>query len=82
MRGLKFFGLATGWLVAGALGMAGHAQAQTTGTSRAPVPACNCAQIIADCSASVSVLPTRALNGVFSADVTLMTDAPSCAKVV
>ncbi|VVE36423.1 hypothetical protein [Pandoraea commovens] len=81
MRGFKFLGLATGWLVAGALGAAGHAQAQTAGTARAPVAACNCAQIIADCSASVSVLPTRALNGVFSADVTLMTDAPSCAKV-
>ncbi|WP_242561869.1 MULTISPECIES: hypothetical protein [Pandoraea] len=93
MRSFKSLGKATGWLVAGMLGvagvagMAGSAYAQSggtsgaSGTSRAPAAACNCAQIIADCSASVSVLPTRALNGVFSADVTLQTDAPSCAKV-
>ncbi|QHE91689.1 hypothetical protein [Pandoraea fibrosis] len=73
--------VATGWLVAGMLGFAGHAHAQSGGAPRAPVTACNCAQIIADCSASVSVLPTRAANGVFSADVMLQTDAPSCARV-
>ncbi|MFJ2992966.1 hypothetical protein [Pandoraea sp. NPDC087047] len=84
MRGFKFLRIATGWLVAGTLGVAGHAHAQSgsaSAASRAPVAACNCAQIVADCSASVSVLPTRALNGVFSADVTMQTDAPSCAKI-
>lgn len=87
MRGFKVLGIATGWLVAGALGIAGPVHAQSgsasggSGGSRAPVAACNCAQIIADCSASVSVLPTRAINGVFSADITMQTDAPSCAKV-
>ncbi|WP_157123068.1 hypothetical protein [Pandoraea vervacti] len=83
MRGFTTLGMAAGWLVAGMLGFAGHAHAQSTnaGPSRAPVAACNCAQIVADCSASVSVLPTRALGGVFSADVTMQTDAPSCAKI-
>lgn len=81
MRGFSALRVATGWLVAGMLGLAGHAQAQSGGASRAPVTACNCAQIIADCSASVSVIPIRAVNGAFSADVMLQTDAPSCAKV-
>ncbi|ANI21672.2 hypothetical protein AB870_25825 [Pandoraea faecigallinarum] len=88
MRGFKILGMATSWLAAGMLGIAGHAQAQpagapgsASGPARAPIAACNCAQIVADCSASVSVLPTRALGGVFSADVTLRTNAPSCAKV-
>ncbi|EON14184.1 hypothetical protein [Pandoraea sp. SD6-2] len=81
MRGFSSLRIATGWLVAGMLGLAAQAQAQSGGASRAPVAACNCAQIIADCSASVSVVPTRATNSVFSADVVLQTDAPSCAKV-
>lgn len=81
MRGFSSLRVATGWLVAGMLGLAGHAQAQSGGTLPAPVTACNCAQIIADCSVSVSVLPIRANNGAFSADVMLQTDAPSCAKV-
>ncbi|CFB59982.1 hypothetical protein [Pandoraea apista] len=81
MRGFRTLRIATGWLVAGMLGFAGHACAQSGGALRAPVTACNCAQIVADCSASVSVIPTRAANGVFSADVMLQTDAPSCAKV-
>lgn len=80
MRGLASFKIATAWLVAGTLTYAGHAQAQPAPAALAPL-ACNCAQIVADCSASVSVLPVRALNGAFSADVTLQTDAPSCAKV-
>nr|WP_309393942.1 hypothetical protein [Pandoraea sp.] len=81
MRSFSSLRIATGWLVAGMLGLAGHAHAQSGSTSRAPVTACNCAQIIADCSASVSVLPIRANSGAFSADVMLQTDAPSCAKV-
>ncbi|VVE36065.1 hypothetical protein PMO31116_03872 [Pandoraea morbifera] len=80
MRGLASFKIATAWLVAGTLGYAGYAQAQPAPAALAP-PACNCAQIVADCSASVSVLPVRALNGAFSADVLLQTNAPSCAKV-
>ncbi|MBN4666206.1 hypothetical protein HUS70_12125 [Pandoraea nosoerga] len=81
MRGFKSWKFATGWLVAGMLGVAGHAQAQSVSPARAPAPACDCARIVADCSASVTVLPTRAANGAFSADVTLQTDAPSCAKI-
>ncbi|AJC21642.1 hypothetical protein [Pandoraea pulmonicola] len=81
MRGFKTWKFATGWLVAGMFGLAGHAQAQSGSPARTPVAACNCAQIVADCSASVTVLPTRALNGAFSADVTLQTDAPSCARI-
>lgn len=81
MRGLNSLRIATGWLVAGMLGFAAHAQAQSGSVpSRTPV-ACDCAQIVADCSASVSVLPVRATSGAFSADVMLMTDAASCARV-
>ncbi|QBC31117.1 hypothetical protein DRB87_06740 [Pandoraea sp. XY-2] len=73
--------IATAWLVAGIFGLAGQGYAQSGGASRAPAAACDCAQVVADCSASVSVIPIRAVNGAFSADVMLQTDAPSCAKV-
>lgn len=81
MRGFSSMRIATGWLVAGLLGLVGQAHAQSGDASRAPAAACNCAQIVADCSASVSVIPIRATNGAFSADVMLQTDAPACAKV-
>ncbi|BDD90598.1 hypothetical protein OYT13_06740 [Pandoraea sp. XJJ-1] len=81
MRGLVSLSVATGWLVAGIFGFAGQGYAQSGGASRAPAAACDCAQVVADCSASVSVIPIRAVNGAFSADVMLQTDAPSCAKV-
>lgn len=74
MRDFSSLRIAAGWLVASMLSIAGHAQAQTGG-------GCNCAQIVADCSASVSVLPIHADNGAFSADVTLQTNASACAKV-
>ncbi|VVE16845.1 hypothetical protein PEP31012_02934 [Pandoraea eparura] len=81
MRGWVSMSVATGSLVAGLFGLVGQGYAQSGGAARATAAACDCAQVVADCSASVSVIPIRALNGAFSADVTLQTDAPSCAKV-
>ncbi|VVE55031.1 hypothetical protein PPN31114_04977 [Pandoraea pneumonica] len=80
MRGFKSFGIAAGWLVAGLFGIASQSHAQAGGAPE-PVGGCNCARIVADCSASVAVLPVLASNGAYSADVTLQTNAPSCAKV-
>ncbi|WP_087688479.1 hypothetical protein [Pandoraea sp. PE-S2R-1] len=84
MRGFKSWSIAAGWLVAsmlGTLATAGLAQAQAGGSAHEPVAGCDCARIIADCSASVAVIPVFASNGAYSADVTLQTNAPSCAKV-